>query len=440
MQTHHERRVLPNGLRVIGVENGALHSFVCAVDVHAGPRFEPAGQEGLTHFLEHLLMQGCAKFPSSNAIMRAVEDLGGVIEASTTPEYLNVTLAVHKKHWRRGLEIISDVILHPVFDEKELEQEKRIVAQELARVRDRRGRNISAPELAYSLLLKEHVAESGMRGSVDVLNGFKRAVVESHYCRFFLPENTVICLAGGFDFEEVCEDIGGYFGEWQGGGRLPELVPPQSGPRRARAFYRPTENLPVVDSVLCYRAYALGDEHFHAAAALSNILGGGLSSRLFTHVREEKGLVYHIHSYPQAYSDTGSVNISLNVDGNNLVEALAATLEEVERLGRDGVRRDELERYKETVRCGMEIMCDRPERLAEWFGKQELLLPAGKIMTPQCYVEKQESLTLDRLRDAAQELFDVSGAALAVVGPFQPQHTEKLRALFPAQEASVQEQ
>ena len=422
------------------MENRALHSFVCAVDVHAGPRFEPAGQEGLTHFLEHLLIQGCAKFPSSNAIMRAVEDLGGMVEATTTPEYLNVALAVHKRHWRRGLEIISDVILHPLFDEKEVEQEKRIVAQELARVRDRGGRNISASELAHSLLLKEQLTEAGIRGTAKLLDGFKRDAVESHYRRFFIPEGVVICLAGGFDFDEVCEEIGGYFSEWQAGSQLPALVAPQPRRGRARALYRVTENLPVVESMLCYRAYALAEEDSHPAAALCDILGGGLSSRLFTHVREEKGLVYHIHSYPQAYSDSGSVNISLNVDGDNLVEAVAATLEEVARLARQGVDPEELERYKETVRCGMEIMCDRPGRLAEWFGKQELLLPADKIMTPQRYVAKQEALTLDRLRAAARGLFDTSGAALAVVGPFQQQDAQKLRCLFPAEDAAVHDE
>jgi len=430
----YNRKVLPNGLRLIGIENSSVHSFVCGAHVHIGPRFEHPHETGLSHFLEHTIMQGSAKFPSSNEIMRAVEDLGGVMDAATLPEYMNLSLAVHRKHWRRGMEILSDVLLHPLFDEQEVEQEKRIVAQEIRQHRDQQWRNISAWELAYNLLFKEELDEGGIRGSPALLESFNRDTVESYYRRFFVPQNVVLCLAGNFDFEEVCGEVAGSFEGWSSGAEVPEPIRSPIGPRRRRAIWRITQSLPMVECMLCYHAYPGGDERSYAASAVTEILGGGLSSRLFRRVREDLGLVYEIHSFPQTYSDTGSANISLRVDDENLTSAVEATLGVIQELLTDGVEAEELARYKESIRCGMEIMCDRPEAVVDWFGKQELILPAERIITPRQYVEKQESLTRAGLQGIIEAVFDPEGAKLAIVGPFDHNSKEKLRTLFPAEE------
>lgn len=435
MLTDYSRDVLPNGLRVVGVERPELHSFVCAVLVHAGPRFETTRQTGLTHFLEHMLMQGSSNFPTSNEIMRAVEDLGGVLDASTALEYMEVSVAVHRKHWRRGMEVLSDVVLRPLLAEDEIEQEKNIVAQEIAEHRDRSGRNISPEELAYSLLFKEQLDEAGSRGSVELLSEFDPEMVSSQYQRFFAPNNMVICLAGSFDGDEVCEEIREQFGQREPADDLPEPVQSEVKNHRTRCVYRQTENLPVIQSVLSHRGYALRDSRFDATRALCEILGGGLSSRLFSRVRDEYGLVYQIQSYLQGFSDAGAVNTMLHVEPDNLLDAMSATLDVIDRMTDEGVQEQELERYKETVRCGIEIMCDRPERLAEWFGKQELLLESEDIKTPDEHIERQESLTLDHLYEVGTELFDPDSANLAVVGPFGEEHRARLRERFPAEEA-----
>ena len=145
------KRHLDNGLCIIGVENRALHSFSCHARVHAGPRFEPRDRAGLTHFLEHMMIQGSERFPTSHDVLRAVEDIGGIIDACTHPESLEVYVGVHRKHCRRGLEVLTDVLLHPLFGPSETEKEKKVVAQEIAEYRDDRHRNISSAELAYSL-------------------------------------------------------------------------------------------------------------------------------------------------------------------------------------------------------------------------------------------------------------------------------------------------
>ncbi len=436
MSLEFRREVLPNGLPVVGVENPALHSFVCSASVHAGPRFEPPERTGLTHFLEHMLMQGSEDYPTFAEIMRQVEDLGGVVDGQTYPEYVKIIFGVHRKHWRRVMAIAGDVLLHPLLDEQEIEQEKSIIAQEISRHRDREGRNISVYELACGLLLEEKLNEAGTRGSPRIMRSFDRQLVRRHYEKFFRPNNMVLCLAGGFDFDEVIGEVKSTFGSMKPTDEKPQLHKPEVGRQRARAFYRSTEALPVVEALLCYRAYPLGDDRFDALRAVSELLGGGLTSRLFSRVREELALVYEVHSHLQAFSDTGALNVQMAAGVENSVKALQAGLEVIQEAAAEGFTPQELERYKESARCGMDILCDRPSRLVEWLGKQELLLGIGRVLTPQQFVQRQEELTVQDLAEVAEEVFVESGANLAAAGPMGQEEVTQMREIFPAEEAA----
>ncbi len=431
----YRREVLPNGLSVLGVENRSVHSFACSAYVHAGPRFEPPERTGLTHFLEHMLMQGSRDFPSFNDIMRCVEDLGGVVDGQTLPEYMTVAFGVHRKHWRRVMDVAADLILRPLLDEGEIEQEKSIVSQEILHHRDRKGRNISVHELAHELLLHEELAEAGTRGYPHITEKFDRPLLEQHYRAFFVPRNMVLCLAGGFDFDEVMDEVRGRFGAAEGEGDLPQLAAPGLSRRRARSFYRSTEALPVAEALLCYHAYPLGADRYDSLRAVGHMLGGGLTSRLFTRVREELGLVYDVHSYPHAFSDVGALYAYVSVSVENLPAALEAMLDVIRRTARENFTQQELDRYQESVRCGMDMLCDHPSRLASWFGRQELLLGPGRVITPAEYVRRQEALTLEDLHATLKEVLVDSGANLAVAGPFGDEEVRRMREVFPAEEA-----
>jgi len=428
------RRVLSNGLRVVGVESPVLHSFVCSVHVRVGPRFEAPGQAGLSHFLEHMIMQGSESFPTSAAIVRSVEDLGGVVDAGTHTEYMSIVFGVHRKHWRAAMEIASDVILRPLFDEAEIEQEKLIIAQEISQHRDKDGRNISVSELGHCIVFRGKVWEAGTLGNAATMEQFDRQAVLDHYRRYFTPCNMVMCLAGGFDFEEAVAKISPAFGSMK---QAPPPAPPVLPPvwtGRARAFYRMSEVLPVAEALLCQSAYPAGDARFDAARAFNHLLGGGLSSRLFMRVREELGLVYDIESHLQGHCDSGTVDVFLSVGVENLVRAVGAVLEVVREAAQDGFTPSELERYKETARCGMDMLCDQPGDLADWFARQELLLGPNGVLTPRQHVERQEALTVETANAVARDITAGRGPLLVVVGPYSEADRAALRALLPADE------
>jgi len=431
-----QRCVLPNGLRILGVENRSLHSFVCSVYVRVGPRFEPPEQAGLSHFLEHMMVQGSERFPNSAAILRGVEDVGGIIDAGTYPGYIRIVFGVHRKHWRRVLEIAGDVLLHPLFDPGEIEREKLIVAQEISQHRDREGRNLSPGEIAHCLLFRGRVSEAGTRGSPAIMQRFDRAMVAAHYERYFVPDTMVVCVAGGLDFEETVAELAERLGA------LPPAAEPPTGPlpvaerptERARAFYRPTEALTVSELLLSHRACGLRDERFDAVRAAGHLLGGGLSSRLFMRVREELGLVYQIDSHVQGYCDVSAFDLFLSVGSENLVPAFRAALEVLRSTTAEGFTAPELARYKESLRCGMDMLCDQPGHLTDWFGRQELLLGPDGVVTPRCYVERNERLTLEDLRAAMQEVCVPARSDLVCVGPYGPAEREGLKEAFEADE------
>ncbi|MGD2176009.1 MAG: pitrilysin family protein, partial [Candidatus Brocadiaceae bacterium] len=271
-------------------------------------------------------------------------------------------------------------------------------------------------------------------GTPRILQGFDRDLVQAHYRRFFAPRNMVVCLAGGFDFDGVLAEVERLFGQMKSAGPVPELVPPAVQHKRARSIYRRTEALPVVEALFCHHAYPLGDERFDALRAVGRLLGGGLTSRLFNRVREELGLVYDVGSYVHAFSDVGASCISMSVGVENLIAALEAVLQVVGEAVGEGFTEEELNRYKESARCGMDMLCDHPGRLADWIGKQELFLGADRVITPQQYVSRQEALSLSDLRQVAEEIFVESAANLAVAGPFEEEQRRRMRGIFPAEE------
>jgi predicted Zn-dependent peptidase len=433
-----KRQVLSNGLRVLGVQNPALHSFVCSVYIGGGALFETQDQAGLSHFVEHMILQGSEHFPTSRVLMRSVEELGGIVDAGTYAEYINVFCLAHRKHWPRAMEIASDVLLRPLFTPDEIEQEKRIIAQEISPHRDRAGRNISPMELTHCIAFRGQVWESGTRGSRATLQRFDKLTVERRYRQFFTPGNMVVCLAGGLDFEEVLGKVEKSFGCLTAGEPAPAApAAPVPGPAgRARAFYRPTEALPVAEAVLCFYAYPLAHERFDACRAVNHLLGAGLSSRLFTRVREELGLVYDVQSHLQGYAAAGMLEVFLSVSVENLVDAVRATLEVIRQAAADGFTAAELERYKETARCGMDMLCDSAASLADWFGRHELILGPDGAFTPRYYVRRQEALTLEGVNAVARELMADSGATFVVVGPYGDAEADALRRLLPAEELS----
>jgi predicted Zn-dependent peptidase len=203
---------------------------------------------------------------------------------------------------------------------------------------------------------------------------------------------------------------------------------------RRRAVYRVTGKMPTVSVELSFLACGMADERWGAVMALSHLLGGSLSSRLFTRVREELGLVYEVWSFPIGYSDSGALNVALSVDATNLVPAVRAALQVVEECVEDGLSKEELERYKESVRCGIDILTDRPHALADWLARQEVILGPEQLITPEEFVARQEALTREGTHRVIRDVLGGENANMAVVGPYGAEQTEALRELFPAEE------
>ncbi len=410
----YEKQVLPNGLRVLYIQLPHIHSVVIAAYVGVGSRYETEGQLGVTHFLEHMLFRGARNFQSSLELLQAVDDTGGEIDAYTSPEHSAVLLQVHSKHCRKGLRLLGDVVLGGRFRQEDLETERLIIQEEIGQFMDTKGDYICLDDLSYNLMWKTgplSAASFGDRKTIEKISGEN---LEEHYCKFFVPENIVLCISGNFDRDEVGKWVADIFGQFQGRLKVqkPSLTVEQSFPR---TFFRQTPSRTVYFK-LCHKAYPYKHPKVLITYLIADVLGGGISSRLLSRIREKMGLVYEIGSYPTLFSDVGSVDIYTYTKKANFEKTIRAIMEEIHGLAEHGITQEELKRTEERVFSQMQLTMDSPMSMASWFGIEELLISPDKPERPEVQAEKVHNVKLEEVAEVIKEIFTPERRNLVAVG------------------------
>ena len=414
--TSFENVVLPNGLRVVKIDMPHIHSVVVTMYVRVGPRLEGAERNGISHFLEHMMFKGTKQYSDSLAISAAVDSIGAELNGATLPEYSEYVLSVHTKHLERGLQALSEVLLSSSVTEKHIEQEKRIILEEMGQHRDVAGMGANLDELSYELMWPGQSHSFRCIGTEEIVAGMTRDELLSHYHRFYVPQNMVMCVSGNFQRTGIDDLFGELFGQFTGHADFEEtkIVDRQVTPRclfkksRVRMAYMK----------LCHKACSYRDPDLLSVLAATDVLGGGVSSRLFTAVRERLGLVYDISSSPTLFSDIGSVDVFTSSSKGNLVKTVRAILDEIDRLVQDGITPEELKTIKDRVGCHMEQMLDSPIELADWFGIRELLTHPAKVCTPEEEVMKLRELQPEDLLTVFRDLFVPEKRSLVVTGSY----------------------
>lgn len=419
--------VLPNGLRIVAVPDDRLHYFTIGAYVAMGPRFEPLAHTGISHFIEHMLFQGSQKYPTSEDITRAADRITGQIAASTSPEYAYFALAVHRKYAGQAIEILAELLQRPRFELDEIEHEKKIVLEERAQFHDRAQRNLSVDELLYNLLTRSREQDVSLVGTAANIGQFDRDMVRNYWKQFFTAGNTVLVAAGGFEPDAVAAKIANEF-EPMPAGRPAE---PQAAenPRPGPEVVFRRQDSPMLTVALAWRAVSFDHPDYAAYAALSEFLGAGTSSRLFTRIREELGLVYDISSGLVTGSHFGWLQIDTTVSRSNYVATLDEILNVVDEFVERPADEQELAVCREKLRCGLEIAHDDPAETAAWYGKQTLLLPPDRILSLQDELRQIEELSMDQLVRVARSTFTPDGCHLVAVGPinwFDRRRTRRL--------------
>jgi predicted Zn-dependent peptidase len=384
-----------------------LKSAAIGVWVLAGGRHERAEQNGIAHFLEHMAFKGTAR-RSALEIAEAIEDVGGYINAYTSREMTAYYARVLENDVDLALDVIADILLNPAFAEEEIEVERGVILQEIGQALDTPDdivfdwlQEVAYPDqpLGRTILGETGAIETYARGD---LTGF----VTEHYG----PGQMILCAAGAVDHDAICKAAEVLFGH------LSPIVTPQL---IQPAKWRGGERREIKDLEQVHFALALEGPHYRdrdifTAQVWSMAMGGGMSSRLFQEIRENRGLCYSIFAQTGAYEDTGLTTIYAGTSAEDIAELSNVTMDELKRAA-DDMTEAEVARSRSQMKAGMLMGLESPSNRAERLAR--MLSIWGRVPTIEEAIEKIDAVTTRDVRDFAGRMAGQAGAALALYGP-----------------------
>ncbi|MCC7174255.1 MAG: insulinase family protein [Bryobacterales bacterium] len=399
---------LANGMRLITEFIPHVRSIAVGVWMGTGSRQESAEQNGISHFIEHMLFKG-TRNRSAEEIARAVDSIGGHLDAFTAKETVSYSAKVVDEHLPIAFDILSDLVLHPLFQPEDIEKEKGVVLEELKMEAD--NPEYLVHELFSASFWKGHSLGKPILGTRETVRRFSRETVEDYYRRVYVPSNIVITAAGNLDHGRLLEMTRARFEELPANGPVARDVAPST---HARINLRQKKSLEQIHVCLGVPCYPMPHEKRYAASVLNTLLGGGMSSRLFQNIREKRGLVYAVFSEISAFRDTGCISLYAGTSRESLREVVRLILEEFRRLKQELVPEEELRRAKDNLKgallLGLESTSSRMANLARQY------LYFGRFYGLEEMAASVEQVTAGEIQEAARSFFDTRHVALSVVG------------------------
>ncbi len=420
-----KKYILPNGLRVVLVSQPKSLASTALVLVEAGSKYEPKKINGVSHFLEHLCFKGTKKRPTALDITSELESVGALYNAFTSHESTGYYAKVQKEKLGVALDIIADIYTNPVFDAKEIEKEKGVVIEELNMYEDMPMRK--APDLFMELLYGDQPAGWDVGGTKEAIRAMSRKDIVDYRGQHYVAQATTVVIAGSFNEKKILADIKKLFGHIPTDKKFSKVktTEKQSAPQ---VLLRHKES-DQTHIVLGFRAFDMFDSRRYALDVLGDILGGGMSSRLFQKVREELGAAYYVRAGADLLTDHGFFAVSAGLDNKRAKEVLDAILGELKKISTEKVTPAELKRAKSHLTGTMLIGLEASDDLAGFYGNQELF--RKNILLPGDIVKKIEAVTAADILKVAKEIMKPKNLNLALIGPYKDkQEFEKILSGF----------
>lgn len=408
-----DSRRLPNGLRLLTSPMPHTRSATISIYVGAGSRYEADQDAGISHMVEHVCFKGTERWPTAQQISEAIEGVGGVLNAATDRELTVYYAKVPRDHLELALGIVTDMVIHPLFDKAELDKERNVIVEELAAVEDNPAQLVELD--LDQLLWPDHPLGRDVAGTPDTVKAIPHQRVVDYHRRQYGPRNTLIAVAGAVDPDAVARSLETLTATWefdQPDAWTP-VAPLSSDHERVNLRTKDTEQANVMIGLP-----GLDADHpdRYALSLIAGVLGEGMSSRLFLKIREELGLAYDVNAYASTMHDTGVFAIYLGVDPDNTMAAIRATLDQLGHI-RDGITAAELTKIREYIKGRMLLNMEDTRAVSSWYGAQTLLLDRTRSVDE--VVADVEAVTLDDLARVADTLIRDNCLHLAVVGPFE---------------------
>ncbi|PIP46218.1 MAG: hypothetical protein COX15_01240 [Candidatus Colwellbacteria bacterium CG23_combo_of_CG06-09_8_20_14_all_42_19] len=410
---HSNKLVTQNGLRILTIPMAGSLTATVLVLVEAGSEYETKELNGLSHFLEHMCFKGTKKRPKTIDITGELDCIGAQYNAFTSGEITGYYAKSESRHLDKILDIVSDIYLNPVFDPKEIDKERGVIIEEINLYEDIPMRRIQ--ELFTDLVYGDQPAGWDVGGRKEVIRKLQREDFTKYRGERYIAPHTLVVIAGKFNEAEVIEKVKKLFSSIEGGKKSPKskTIEEQSSPK-IKIKYKDSDQTHLVLGV---RAFNIFDERRYAIEVLSDILGGGMSSRLFQRVREELGAAYYVHTEANLSLDHGYLSASAGVGHDKLIEVLGVVLEEFKRLKEKLVSSEELQRAKDHLTGNLIVGLETSDDLSRFYGTQEIL--TGEIFTPKELEKKIRAVKSNEIQTLAREIFKSAKLNLAIIGPMR---------------------
>ena len=401
--------VLPNGLTVVTVELPHLHSVSVVMYARVGSRYETVADNGLSHFLEHMLFRGTERLPDAYALNHAIEALGGTLYAETGRDYSLYQISLHPETLQPGLELFGEIFATPAF--ADVDVERRIVLEEMHEDHDEDGRLVNIDDLARLEVWPDHPLGYRITGPYENVERFDDGDVRRHFASHYGARNMVLAVSGAVKRDDVIGTLHRVFGTLAEGQPL-EVTPPPESQDKPRFLYTPREGSQTNVQVL-FRAFPETDPDFPALIALGRIVDDGMSTRLHRRVVDELGLAYYVTASMEPFVDAGLYEIDGACVHKHVPALVRESIAVLQKLRDTPPLQEELDKAQRRYRWDLEASFDDPDAMAGWWGGTELFFGP---LTVEAKVERVKKVTPEAVQRFAKRLLRPERLTVACVG------------------------
>src|SRR5246500_1945571 len=402
------RQVLPNGLTIISEEMKHIRSVSIGIWIKTGSRDEEAQWNGISHFIEHMVFKG-TRNRSAEAIARQVDSIGGNLDAFTAKECVCFNVKVLDEHLPVALDIVSDLVLNPIFDASDIVRERRVILEEIKMDED--NPDYLVHEIFTQNFWKDHPLGKPILGTKETVKAFEQPMVLDLYGKRFTPGNLIIAAAGNLNHKRFVELVAKHFDRMKPAknglhGSPPKIVP--------RITLRNKKSLEQVQICLGVPSHPIAHEKRFASYVLNTLLGGGMSSRLFQNIRERQGLAYSIYSDLSPYRDTGCLSVYAGTSRESAGKVVQSVISEFKKLKSETLSEEELRRAKDQLKGSLMLSLESSTARMSNLARQDMYF--DRFYGIDELIAKIEAVTAEDLHEMANDFFRPESIAVTALG------------------------
>jgi predicted Zn-dependent peptidase len=403
-----QKEVLSNGLVILTERMEHVHSVSVGIWLRSGSRREPAELNGISHFIEHMVFKGTERRTAQD-IAREVDSIGGMLDAFTAKEMVCFNTRILDEHLPKAFDIISDMLLDPKFDEEDISRERSVILEEIRMTQD------NPEDLVHELFTQNfwnpHALGRPILGTPETVSAFTRETLQAWFRHWYAPNNLVVTAAGKLQHREMVDLVASRFAKLAPSKDGQPDPPPQPAPH---ITLRNKNELEQVHICIGVPSLPMSDSRRFAVSILNNVLGGGMSSRLFQNIREKLGLAYAIFSELNAYKDAGVLSVYAGTSIDTAEQLVRCVLEEFRRLKDEPLTDEELRRAKDHLKGATLLALEGTGQRMNSLARYHIYF--NRYFTPDELIALLESVTADDIRQIAREFFQSDQVAASVVG------------------------